>query len=227
MTAVSVVLLNYKRPYHLPAIVESLDSLPFVDELILWNNGREGCLIDIIPECRASLMIVDSQENLCTLGRFKAAELARNSIVYTQDDDVLIRNVPRLLEKFLAHREKITAGLVDRHYRLEANQRPFMQLGWGSFHLREWMTETLEPYISRFGEDELLCRKADRIYTSLFAKHDPVHSVDGIDIERLKGPDGRDSDRDPNSLWLRGDHGRLTEEAMARVELLKREVGAA
>ncbi len=227
MTPVSAILLNYKRPYHLPAIVKSLDALPFIDELIIWNNGREGSLIDIIPECRAGLTIIDSQDNLCTLGRFKAAELARNSIVYTQDDDVIIHNVPQLLEKFLTHREKITAGLVDRHYRLEANQRPWQQIGWGSLHLREWMTETLEPYISRFGEDELLSRKADRIYTALFGRHDPVHSVDGIDIERLKGPDGRDSDRDGNSLWLRGDHGRLTEEAMSRVREIKQQVGAA
>jgi hypothetical protein len=67
------------------------------------------------------------------------------------------------------------------------------------------------------GVPDALCRKADRIFTTLQGSHDPHLRR----FERLKDEQGRDSDRDSNSLWLRHDHDRLTEKSVALALKLK------
>lgn len=208
---VTAVLLNWRRPYHLPRIVESLQAHAFIGEIVCFDNSG---ILDDIP----GVTVIRSPLNVCTLGRFLAAGHAQHRIIYTQDDDVIVRNVPALYERFLTHRESITAGLDDSHYRHEANKTAFIQMGWGSFFLRDWVS-VLHLWRARHGEDELLRRKADRIFTTLHGRHDPQHA----DIERLQHG-GRDSDRDASSLWLRADHRALTELAVKRAMELRAEM---
>lgn len=222
---VSAVLLNWKRPYHLPRIVASLEGLPFVREVLIFNNAPEPLgPIDADPNLEVPIRVFNWKQNVCTYGRCIAAQWAAHDIIYTQDDDVVVRNVPALYERFLAHQQSaITAGLAHRHYELEAHQKPWLQLGWGGFFRKEWLS-IIQPWIRQYGEDELLHRKFDRIFTVMFGRRDPQPG----DFERLKDPrTGSDSDRDPHSLWLRPDHHRLTDLAVDRALSLRQQEGAA
>ena len=61
---------------------------------------------------------------------------------------------------------------------------------------------------SRRAHDELLHRKADRLFTMLLNRH---HNVLPMDAEELPGHSDDDT-----ALWKRPDHGRLTDEARKR-----------
>jgi hypothetical protein len=210
---VSAVLLNWKRPFHLNRIVSELTHHEFIDEIVIWNNAPEPLAIEDLHLARdvTDVRIINSDENVGTYGRFLAARVARNPIIYTQDDDCVVTAIERLYQRFIRHAGRITAGLVHGHFDAEAHRRPWMHLGWGSFFLRDW-TEVLDPWIERYGVDHLLYRKADRIFTTLFDRHDPHRTQ----IERLLGSDGGPSDRDSHALWLRPDHLRLTQEAVTK-----------
>lgn len=214
--AVSAVLLNWRRPFHLPQIVRSLRAHQFVREIIVFNNSPSPLpRFEETPD--QPVMVIDSPVNLCTFGRCRAAELATHEIIYTQDDDIEVLNIPAIYERFLGHQSAITAGLAPRHYELEAHREPWLQLGWGALFRKEWLS-AINPYLTKYGEDELLHRKFDRIFTALFGRHDPVLG----EFLRLRDPrSGIDSDRDPHSLWLRPDHRRLTHLAIDRALALR------
>ena len=207
MKPATAILLNWKRPWNLPEIIQSLQSYEFVKQIIVWNNGDDLQLDGV--------EVINSPTNVCTYGRFLAAQQACHDVIYTQDDDIVVHNVETLYWRFMEHQERITAGLAGGHYNAEAGRTPWQQMGWGSFFLKEWVA-CLDRYISEHGEDSVLHRKADRIFTALHGKHDPVLGS----FTRLKNPDGNPSDRDPSSLWLKPDHRLLTMEAMARVRRL-------
>ncbi len=204
---VSVILLNWKRPWNLPQVIQSLQAYEFVKQILVFDNS--GCFeMDGVE-------VIQSSVNVCTYGRFLAVQQAQYDIIYTQDDDVVVHNVEALYDRFLGHQERITAGLSGGHYNVEAGRTPWILMGWGSFFLKEWV-KVLDRYISEYGEDTVLHRKADRIFTALHGKHDPVPGS----FTRLNNPDGKRSDRDSSSLWLKSDHGRLTMESIARVKYI-------
>ena len=207
------MLLNWRRPYNLAPIVKSLAKHEFIGEIIIWDNS--GMLAETPPA-----RIIRSPQNIGVLGRFWAARDALYGTIYTQDDDYTVSGIPALYERFGTHRGRITAGLSGGHFKAEANRRPWLQLGWGSFFLREWVS-VLDQWILKYGEDDLLQRKADRIFSILFGRHDPMRGR----FTRLRGPDGTVSDRDANSLWHRGDHSVLTKRAAQLALELKHEVG--
>ena len=194
--SVTAVLLNWRRPWNIEPIVHEISS--HVDEIIIWDNsGRLGRI--------AGATVIESQENCGTYGRYLAAQCAEHDVIYTQDDDVLVRNVPFILGLL---NESIVAGLTRGHYRAEAHKKPWILLGWGSVFRREWL-DAVEPWRERYGEDHLLKSKFDRIFTILWGKHHPIRA----DVERLKNPDGRRSEMDANSLYRQTDHHPLVREA--------------
>lgn len=218
---VSAVLLNYARPYHIAPIVRALDQHELIDEILIWDNSTSGLDLDSMAGTRAEVLYFSNDENVGTLGRFYAASHARNETIYTQDDDVIVNNVPELLQRFQSHRSKITAGLAARHLELEVVRKkaPWLAIGWGSFHLKDWF-DCIAPWIDLYGVDDLLKSKFDRIYTVLFGEHDAIQG----DFERLRGPDGKDSDRDAAALWKQPDHYQKRDEAVRLAMLLKQEV---
>ncbi len=212
MEACAAVILNWKRPWNLPEIIHSLQTYKFIKEIIVFDNSGK---LELEGPTLNAPIVIQSQTNVCTYGRFLAAQQASHDVIYTQDDDVVVHNVKALYERFMRHQKQITAGLSGGHYAIEAGKKPFLQLGWGAFFLKEWIN-SLDKYIREYGEDNVLHRKADRIFTALHGKYDPVPGS----FTRLKNSDGKPSDRDPSSLWLKPDHRQLTMEAMARVKQL-------
>lgn len=207
---VSAVLLNWKRPWNLPTIIASLGNVRAITEVVIWDNSGTLNRHDF-PGCTVHI----SRENIFTLGRFKAAKLAKNELIFTADDDYLVNNIPALIEMQTANPEHIVAGLDEGHYRTEAGKKPFLQLGWGSVFRREWVS-VLDEWIRVYGEDELLRRKADRIFTILHRNHHPVLG----NFTRLTDPTGRPSDSSKDALYRMADHYHLTEAATRKaVEL--------
>ena len=217
---VSAVLLNWRRPWNLPKIVESLRRYDFIKEILVWNNhvGPPAQEPDI-ASLPGSVRVYGHNENLGTYGRFTAASVARCPAIYTQDDDYIVNNIPELYERFCEFDDQVVHALSPNHYRIEAGRTSWAQLGWGSFFAKSSIG-LLHPYIDRYGIDTLLKSKADRIFTILHGKHLPLHA----DFEVLRNPDGGPSDRDCNSLWLQKDHLRLRDMAAVRALELKREL---
>ena len=206
---VTAVLLNWRRPYHIPTIVESLRQHDFILQVVVVDNSGE--LGDI-----EGAEVMRCKHNFGTFGRYiGATSYAWNDVIYTQDDDIVVNNVPELLEEFQRHgEEKIVAGLSEGHYKHEwlRTRKPWLQLGWGSFHHREWLKPTIQKWIDRRGSrDQLLWSKFDRIYTHLIGP-DRQHAIPGK-YTALRGPDGRRSERDQNSLWLSKGHRDLVRDA--------------
>ena len=218
---VSAILLNWKRPWNIPLIVESLAQYDFIREVIVWDNSGILHADEVAPQsCRLSIRVLSQLENVGTYGRFLAAEKAGCPLVYTQDDDHIVHNVDEIYQRHCRFPDSITAALSDtptaRHYACEAGKKPWIQLGWGSMFNREAIG-VLGEWIARHGEDDLLKSKADRIFTVIHDRHVPLLA----DYTPLKNPDGILSERDANSLWLQSDHYKLRDEAVARALLIR------
>lgn len=202
---VTAVLLNWKRPHNMEPICRSLMDTGRISKIVLWDNS--GTMETIVMD---GLEIVRSRKNICTLGRFKAVRHADSEFIYTQDDDVIVNNVGELIETFFrVGGKKIVSGLTAGHFKHEANKTPWMQLGWGSVFSSKWI-EVLNEWMMLYGENEVLQRKADRIFTILNGRNYPVEA----DVTPLSDPDGRLSQTSPDALYRRPDHNKLTADAV-------------
>lgn len=221
MSNVTAIILNWNRPHNIPVIATHLQSIGLFNQILVWDNANANNL----PENSSLYVSIPSQRNCYTLGRYLASFNAENDELYFQDDDILVGNIPQLYDYWKKQPTKIVAGLADqdglKHWELEANKKPWLQLGWGSFHRKEWL-ELTDEYLVRYGEDLLLRRKWDRIYTALHGQHAPVKAK----FKRLRNPSGQYSDSDSGSLWLMKDHMQLTHLAANRALAIRAEMQA-
>jgi glycosyltransferase involved in cell wall biosynthesis len=165
---VSACLLSYKRPYHLQQIVNSLHPYEFIDEILVWNNNP-GINLSLRGD---KVRVINASENTLCLGRFLCAKQARNEVVYVQDDDVLVKNVPELYQCFLKDPTRITHNLSNLHYerqnRAVYSEGHYALLGWGSFFLKEWINVLDE--CRKTCDDLIFRRAADKFFTILQGK---------------------------------------------------------
>lgn len=205
---VTAVLLSYRRGYHIPTIIRHLRTFPQVTEVIVWANEQEPSeeMAALADRC------IHSPRNQFVLGRFWAAMEAKNETVVVQDDDLLVGNIPELLETY-SREHKIVANLAQdrssRHWEYWQEHRPpWVEMGFGAVFPRDWAKKLDEwPY-----DHGLLARKADKIFSV-------VHPWTAIkagpeSITRLFY-NGVESGRDEHALSLRPDHRGLTETAVA------------
>lgn len=220
----SVVLLNYRRPDNLTTIIPALLELPFVGEVVVWDNSEQSYRP---PVDDPRVCLAGSGRNCGTYGRFVAARhLTRYPLIGTQDDDYLIRNWPHIYEAALSHPDQLVAAMDEGHLRYNATRDHHgtaheCLLGWGSIFKREWIGPAFQKYIDRWGEDELLCgpsSKADRLFTLLLNRK---HHLLRAEEEQLDGVRG------PMAIYRQREHGALKKRALARaLELLGIEVRA-
>lgn len=212
MIEISAVLLCYRRPYHFPEILENLARFSEVREAIIYQNGPES---PEMPDGDVPFLhrVIVASENQCTLGRFLAAQEARYETILTHDDDLMVKNLPELIEEYERHgRRKIVANLADdassRHWNWwQANRPLHVELGFGSLFPRGWAASIDGwPY-----DRELLRRKADKIFTSI---HPWTAIRAGSNAITRLYHNGRESGWDEHSLWLRRDHKQLTNDAV-------------
>lgn len=206
---ITACLVSWRRTYHLREICENLLSFPEITEILIFQNeSPEG-----FPELPKGVEVMHSDKNMFVLGRYFAASLAVNQTVFFQDDDLLVNNIPELLERFEANgRTKVVANLAD--------DKSSKHWTWWQVHSPEWVEVGFgaiasKAMVKKLGfwpfEVELLRRKADKIFT-IINEWEAVYAGPET-ISRLFRM-GKESGRDGNSLSIREDHERLTGEAV-------------
>ncbi|MDX1410887.1 MAG: glycosyltransferase family A protein [Nitrospirales bacterium] len=157
-----------------------------MDEILVWNNDPAIPLT--LPGTKTR--VIASLENLGCYGRFACAQQARNEVIFTQDDDVLVLNVPDLYRHFLADPTRITHALDKEHF---LNRRRHLHgnchaalLGWGSFFMKDWIG-VFDDLPEEIRKSPLFHREADKFFTLLQEKHH--HTIPG----QLRHLEGRDT----------------------------------
>jgi hypothetical protein len=114
--AFSAVLLSWKRPHNLPAIVRGLREIEQIREILVWNNDPERKLD--LP----GAAVVQAPRNFRCLARYALAPLAKHDNLWFQDDDLLLRpaQFARLLAEYAKDPSRIVGArgrnLVDGRY---------------------------------------------------------------------------------------------------------------
>lgn len=190
---VTACLLSWKRPQNLKQIVRSLHPHAFIDEILVWNNDPTVSLE--VPG--AKTRVIPADENMGCYGRFLCARHARNPIIYVQDDDVVVGNVPALYQGFLADPARITHALSTRHHRQGARTKygacHMALLGWGAFFSKDWL-KVFDDVPEAARRLPLFHREADKFFTILLERqhrtvpgrmrHLNGHSTPGVALWR-------------------------------------------
>ena len=213
---ITAVLLAWRRPENTLRIVEQLAALELIGEILVWRNDPTVPLKFASPKAR----IIDSDENLICYGRFVCAAQAAYPLVYVQDDDVLVHDVPQLLRAFLADPSHIHFNLSSWHFARRArhlyDECHSALLGWGAIFRRDWL-DVLNEIPEDFRATTLFRREADQYFTLLQRRHHAPHAgaltqLDGHSTPGL-------------ALWLAPEHRRMASlavrDALARVRRAK------
>lgn len=182
---VSAVLLKWARPKELKMVQAHLETIPYIDEIIVWDNTKE---------------------NYINYGRYLGALEARNDIIYTQDDDCIVRNISDLFGQWDG--ERIVNLMKPSHMPLYTDHTMF---GWGALFDRRW-AECLKLYIDVHGEDYVFKRETDRIFSILAPV--PFKTFAG-DIQDFPCA------YDHNALYLQPDHESTKHLAIERAEAIR------
>lgn len=183
---VSAVLITYKRPLEIEAIINHLKGFDFINEILVRDqaNGK----------------------NLITYGRYITALKAKNEFIYVQDDDCIVHNIRQMYELFTSSR---LINAMKKECMSRYSGRDSL-VGWGAFLNKNW-PKCLNRYIEQYGEDNILYREADRIFTSLLLNEMPRHTV-LADVTDFPSAMSRDS------LSLYPLHEYYKKIALARIE---------
>lgn len=167
---VTACLISWKRPENLRSIIAYLKTIPFITEILVWNNNPTRQLDLAESETR----VIEAGENYVCYARFLCARQAKNSIIYVQDDDALVRNIPELYAAFLRDPTRIAHNLSEYHFHhrwrhIYGNCHSAL-IGWGAFFHQDWL-EVLEKVPPDFRETPLFRREADQFFTILLKRH--------------------------------------------------------
>jgi hypothetical protein len=200
---VTACLLSWKRPEGIEILVNSLKSFNFIDEIIIWNNNSNFRFKNISGDVK----IINSDKNIITYGRYKAADLSKNHLIYTQDDDWLPNDLGALLKEYERHEEDIVAYTPHTHYN-NLDRTKFV--GWGSLFNKKCL-ESFSKYVDYYGEDFILQRECDLYFTNTNSYRKLLENCVEITKE------------DHRSLSLQKDHYNYHNIMLNRVKELSRE----
>jgi len=199
---ISACLLSWRRPENVRRVVEQLLALDCVGEILIWNN-QPACELRL-PKDR-NVRVIDSDSNLIRYGRYSCAAQAAFPLIYVQDDDVLVHDIPALLGQFLSDPTRIHFNLSDWHF--ARRERHLYQehhsalLGSGAIFHKDWLSVLdLVPEAARKGR--LFQREADQYFTLLQGRH---HAARLGALTLLEGHS------EPGlALWLAPEHWQMS-----------------
>ncbi len=177
--AVTAILLKYHRPDEIEVIKKRLESYDFIDEILVHDNTKT---------------------NIMCYGRYVTAVKAKNSTIYVQDDDCIV-DVQKLYDHY--DKTKMVNGMKEEA--LSAYMGKDSLVGWGAFFEKGWI-EVFDKYISKYGEDDVLIRESDRIFTSYIPRETYV-----IDVQDFPSAWSDDA------LWNQPEHLNFKQKALDRV----------
>lgn len=171
---ISACLVTWRRPENTRRIVEQLLTLDFVGEVLVWRNDPSVNLWLPTPKVR----IIDSHTNVICYGRYLCAEKAAYPLVYVQDDDVLVNDIPALVQRFLADPTRIHFNLSEWHF-AQRNRHFYSEchsalVGWGAVFHKHWLS-VLEIVPESVRLSTLFQREADQYFTLLQRRHHVAH----------------------------------------------------
>lgn len=129
-------------------ISQVIDSLNHFDELIVWDNSK-------------------AIKDLKVFGRYAGAFIARNDLIYIQDDDCLI-NTQELLDHYNLSGRPLTDVFSNfpENRRSEYAGTKITLLGWGSIFHKENL-DVFTKYLRYYKFDDLFLRECDRVFSYL------------------------------------------------------------
>jgi hypothetical protein len=212
----SFVMLSFGRVENLSAILSNVLDQPFVDDAVVVHQGAAAIGQDALGLPADKLVRVQllNEGNWHTYRRFTATRRCRHDSILTCDDDNLVHDWPKVVATFAQNPEVIAAGLSCGHLnydkKLHWGTMHEVLLGFGSAFDRRWISEAFAPYIAKYGCDEVLHRKADRLFSMLLNRQ---HQVFLASYQELPGATDRTI-----ALYRKDDHCRLTDEARLRAK---------
>lgn len=154
---ITACLLHWKRTESLEAQLKCLKSNDLISEIIVWNNNPDVSLGEKVDGIR----VVNSDENLIVYGRYLAAEMASNDLIYTQDDDWHPADLDFLMKQ---HNENEVTAVVPKTHINKIDRNKFV--GWGSL-FNKGCLNVFEKYLNNYPKDLLLYREADLLFTNM------------------------------------------------------------
>jgi len=179
MAVTAVIPTKGQRPRELGLVVSDLISSGRFDEIIIVK-GDGG-----------------------SFRRWEAAKRAKNSTVYTQDDDCIV-GYDKLFKEYDG--QKMLVGMERHRYEMYSKSRDKM-VGWGALFEKDWIN--FEPYTKKFGEDDVYRRESDRIITHILKAEATIVDVSSFDTASQQG-----------ALCLEPDHERfksMTQERLKQI----------
>jgi len=195
---VSAILLKYKRINELNEIINSLEKQStIINEILIFDNRKI---------------------NLCGYWRYFGALNAKNDIIYVQDDDVIVNNIPNLFKTYLDLKNQDNEQIVNNITKTGAkryNSYNQTLMGWGSLYPKHSIGG-LNKYITQYGIDKLLLRDISRIYTGLIQKWTNIIVTEGKEIISFPSASNKDS-----ALCMERIHEKNRIESIKRINFLK------
>ena len=158
---VSAVLLVWKRVESTSILVEQVSKIKQIDEIILWNNNPDVQYTKEMFDVD-NITIVNSHINKITFGRYLGASLAKNEYIFVQDDDWNIIDFEKIYDNIKKSFSDIVSVCPNTHMQ-DIPRNKFV--GWGSI-FRKKCLDVFSKYIERYGEDNILYREADLLFTN-------------------------------------------------------------
>ena len=195
---VSAILLKYKRINELNEIINSLKKQSaIIDEILIFDNRKI---------------------NLCGYWRYFGALNAKNDIIYVQDDDVIVNNIPNLFKTYVNLKNQNNEQIVNNITKTGAKRyNGYNQtlMGWGSLYPKHSI-KILNKYIAQYGIDKLLLRDISRIYTGLINKWTNIIVTEGKEIMSFPSSSNKDS-----ALCMEQTHEKNRIESIKLINFLK------
>jgi hypothetical protein len=133
----AILATSGRRKDALCIVMRDLLNYPFIDEIMVIFS-------DIGPH-----------------RRYSEAKKAKNSTIYVQDDDCLIKNLQEIYDNY--DKKHVTLGMEKYRWPIYENEQSKM-VGWGTFFEKDWV-KRMKPYLDEYGEDDIYKRESDRIFT--------------------------------------------------------------
>lgn len=102
----TAILIGWQRLDNLPKITAYLTTKPWIEEIIVWNNGH-----GVLPALPAKARIVVPQANLRDFSKYQACTAAATAFCFYQDDDFdTSKYIDNLWDAAMAHPQTITSA---------------------------------------------------------------------------------------------------------------------
>ena len=206
---VTVVLLNYKRPWNIVKICKSLLKSGF-DDIIVRDQStpedHEEYPLELVVPHGVRLVREEDLLNMRTLGRLLELGKTSRPWIATQDDDYIVTDLGwhRLLHQTydgICCQLPMTNMKFDQAYSL-----PFVNIGYGSIFTRLMAAKFIRDWSEAYGAtDHSLLLKGDRCFTAWAGNWLAIPAYEDT-LNKLWNPDGELSENDLNSISLTNSH---------------------